>query len=169
MPVQTVVKNSGSERLFNILGPVVQFLVDPADASGAFGLMQGLVAPGIAIPLHSHADPEVIYVLEGTLEVLQYSEDSSRWLTARPGDVISIPGNIKHALRNGSSERVTLLLATTPNIYSFFRELAKPFEPDQPVGAPKPAEMQRLLTLSAKHNYWIASPQENAAIGLNGF
>jgi len=29
--------------------------------------------------------------------------------------------------------------------------------------------MQRLLDLAAKHNYWMASPQENEAIGLSGF
>jgi len=29
--------------------------------------------------------------------------------------------------------------------------------------------MQRLLDLAAQHNYWMASPQENAAIGLSGF
>lgn len=51
---------------------------------------------------------------------------------------------------------------------SSFRELASPFEPDRPVGPPTPEDMQRLLTLSAKHNYWIASPEESAAIGLNG-
>jgi quercetin dioxygenase-like cupin family protein len=169
MPVQTRAVHSSSEPLFHILGPVVQFLVDPADASGAFSLIRGVVAPGIAVPLHSHADPEVIYLLEGSLEFLQYNEGSSRWLTAEAGEVICVPGNAKHALRNSSSEPVSLLLATTPNIYSFFRELAKPFEPDQPIAAPTPVEMQRLLSLSAKHSYWIASPQENAAIGLNGF
>jgi hypothetical protein len=29
--------------------------------------------------------------------------------------------------------------------------------------------MQRLLGLAAEHNYWMASPQEKAAIGLSGF
>ncbi|MBV8830150.1 MAG: hypothetical protein JO108_13065 [Acidobacteriaceae bacterium] len=76
-------------------------------------------------------------------------------------------GRDEAALRNSSSKPATVLLATTPNIYEFFRELARPFEPDRPVGPPTPEDMQRLLTLSAKHNYWIASPEENAAIGLN--
>jgi quercetin dioxygenase-like cupin family protein len=170
MSLQAQLIHSSREPLFNILGPVIQFLVDPTGTAGAFGLIRGVVAPGIAIPLHSHADPEVIYVLEGVLEFLQYKEHSSQWLAAKPGDVISIQSNVKHALRNTSSDSVTLLLATTPNIYSFFRELANPGEnSDGPIGPPTPADMERLLTLSAKHHYWIASPQENAAIGLNGF
>jgi hypothetical protein len=27
--------------------------------------------------------------------------------------------------------------------------------------------MQRLLALSAKYNYWIGSPEENEAVGVN--
>src|SRR5258708_37408235 len=73
------------------------------------------------------------------------------------------------ALRNTSPATVTLLLTTTPNIYRFFRELGKPFHPDQPLGPPTPQDMQRLLDLAAKHNYWTASPQDNEAIGLSGF
>jgi hypothetical protein len=29
--------------------------------------------------------------------------------------------------------------------------------------------MHRLQALAAKYNYWMASPQENAAIGLSDF
>ena len=166
MALQTQLIHSNSAPLFNILGPLVHFLVDPADASGAFGLIQATVASGIAVPLHSHADPEVIYLLEGALEFLQYDGNSSRWLTARHGEIIRIPGDVKHALRNTSPEPTTVLLATTPNIYSFFRELGQPYDPGRSAGPPTPEDMQRLLALSTKYNYWIGSPEENAAIGL---
>lgn len=160
--------DSSQEPPFDILGPVVQFLVDPAATSDAFGVIRGIIAPGVVVPLHSHADPEVIYVLDGALEFLRNEGDLHHWLTARPADVICIPSEVKHALRNNSSQAATALAVTTPNIYRFFRELAKPFDPDQPTGAPTPEDIQRLLTLSAKYNYWIASPEENAAIGLDG-
>jgi uncharacterized RmlC-like cupin family protein len=130
--------------------------------------MRAIIAPGVVIPLHSHADPEVFFVLEGILELLQYDGASSRWLTASSGEVICIPGDVKHALRNTSSTPVTALLTTTPNIYSFFRELGKPFHPDQAAAPPTPEDMQSFLTLAAKHKYWLASPQENVAIGLTG-
>jgi hypothetical protein len=128
-----------------------------------------IVPPWVAIPLHSHADPEVFYVIEGTIEFLQYDGDSSRWLTANSGDLICAPSNAKHALRNSSSASVTYLVASTPNAYNFLSELEKSFHPDPSAGAPTPEEMQLLLTLVAKYNYWVASPQENAAIGLTGF
>jgi quercetin dioxygenase-like cupin family protein len=169
MPTQTQLIHSSSEPFFNIFGPVVQFLVAPADVSGAFALMRSIIAAGVAIPLHSHADPEVVYVIEGVMDVLQYSGDSSRWLTAGPGDTIRIPGQVKHALRNSSSASATLLLTITPNIYGFFRKLGKPFHPGDPMRPPTPQDVQRLIALAAKNNYWLASPQENAAIGLTGF
>ena len=79
--------------------------------------------PGIAIALHSYADPEVFFMLEALLQVWRYEGDSGRWLTASPGDLISILGNLKHAIRNNSAAPVTVVLTTTPAIYEFFREL----------------------------------------------
>jgi len=169
MPTQTQVIHSSNEPLFDIFGPLLQFLVTPAQSSQAFALMRGMVPPGVAIPLPSHADPEVLFVLEGELNVLQYEGDSSHWVTTRPGEIVCIPGDVRHALRNTSPATVTLLLTTTPNIYRFFRELGKPFHPDQPLGPPTPQDMQRLRDLASQHNYWMASPEENAAIGLSGF
>jgi quercetin dioxygenase-like cupin family protein len=164
--VQTKVVHSSAEPLFNVFGPLHQFLVDPADTSGAFGIMRAAVPSGVAIPLHSHADPEVFFVLEGVLEVLQYDGSSNDWLTASCGDVICIPGGVKHAIRNRSSAAVTVLLATTPNIYEFFRELGRPFNPEEKAGPPTHEDMQRLLALVAKYGYWIGSPEENEAVGL---
>src|ERR1700738_2824318 len=161
--MQTQLIGSTDAVLFNIFGPLLQFLVTPAQTSGAFALMRGIVPPEVAIPLHSHADPEVLVVLEGELEVLD-DGDSSRWLAAKPGETLCIPGGIKHALRNASAGPAVILLTTTPNIYGFFRELGKPFDPGQPATPPTAEDMQRLRALAAKHNYWMASPQENAAI-----
>jgi quercetin dioxygenase-like cupin family protein len=92
--------------------------------------MKSIVPPHMAIPLHSHADPEVLFVLQGEMEVLKHVGDSGSWLTAKPGETICIPGDVKHAVRNGSPAPVTVLVATTPNVYGFFRELGRPFRPD---------------------------------------
>jgi quercetin dioxygenase-like cupin family protein len=165
--LETRLINPENEPTFNVLGPDVQFLVDPPETAGAFGLIRGIVAPGVAIPLHSHADPEVMVVLDGALEFLQYTGRAGRWLTARRGEIISIPGNVKHALRNNSPANTSLLLVTTSNIFGFFRALGNPVNPDSKPAALTPADMARLMSLSAKHDCWLASPEENAAIGLN--
>jgi quercetin dioxygenase-like cupin family protein len=136
--MQTKVIHSSEEPFYNVFGPLHQYLVNPADTGGAFAIMRATVPFGIGIPLHSHADPEVFFVLEGLMEVLQYDGSSSRWLSASPGDVICIPGHVKHAIRNSSSGPATL----------------------------HGEDMQRLLALAAKYNYWIGSPQENEAISF---
>jgi quercetin dioxygenase-like cupin family protein len=169
MPIETTIIHSNDAMLFNVFGPLQQFLVAPSDTSGAFGIMRAIVPPSIAIPLHSHADPEVFFVLEGLLEVLRWSGEVSHWVTARPGDVICVPGGIKHGIRNNSTAPTVILLATTPKIYEFFRELGKPYKPGEPAGPPTEEDMRRLLGLAAKYQYWIGSPQENAAISLSGF
>jgi len=56
---------------------------------------------------------------------------------------------------------------TKSELYSFFRELARPFAPNQPAAAATPETMQQLFEVAAKYGYWLASPAENAAIGLN--
>ena len=120
--MQTQRIGSSGAPLFNVFGPfgpLLRFLVTPAQTSGAFAFMRGIVPPGVAIPLHSHADPEVLVVLEGELEVLQ-DGPSSRWLAAKPGETICIPGGIKQALRNAPAGPAVILLTTTPNIYGFF-------------------------------------------------
>jgi quercetin dioxygenase-like cupin family protein len=160
--MQTNVIHSTTEPLFSVFGPLHQFLVGPAETSGAFGLMRAAVPSGTAIPLHSHADPEVFFVLD----VLQYDGSSNHWLTASAGDVICIPGGAKHAIRNSSPASVTVLLATTPNLFEFFRELGRPFHEEQKAGPPTPEDTQRLMALAGRYNYWIGSREENAAVGL---
>jgi Cupin domain len=128
--------------------------------------MRCVVPAGVVIPLHSHPDPEAYYVLEGALEVLQHDGSSGYWLTSERGETVSIPGNVQHAIRNLSDWSAEILLISTPNIYEFFRELGKPVNAEQPPALPTPDDLQRLQQLSERYNYWLASPEENAAIGL---
>ena len=43
------------------------------------------------IPLHSHADPEIFYVLDASLEVFQAKGPSEGWQTINAGNVVSSP------------------------------------------------------------------------------
>jgi quercetin dioxygenase-like cupin family protein len=169
MASQTQLLHSSAQPYIDVFGPLAQFLNTPEQSGNNFSIMKAIIPPGVAIPLHSHPDPEALLLLEGSLEFLQYSDNSHRWLTATSDDVISVPPNVKHSFRNTSSQPASTLLISTPNIYNFFRELGKPIDQDRPPALPKSEDMQKLLLLSQKYNYWMASPQENAAIGLPGF
>jgi hypothetical protein len=115
----------------------------------------------------SRADPEIFYVLDGSLEVFQAEGPSEGWQTINAGEVVSIPGNGKHALRNTSSSPTTSITVSKQQLYSFFRELARPFDPHRPPAPPTPNDMQQLFSAAGKYEYWLASPDENAAIGIS--
>ena len=157
---------ASTEHTFDIFGVQLQFLVAPEQSSGKISLYRGTLPPGVVIPLHSHPEPEVFYVLEGNLEVYQESGAQQGWSIARAGNVVAIPADIKHALRNTSSSPVTTVLVTQDRLYAFFREIAKPVD-GQPGTPPSPEELQQLSIVAAKYGYWMGSPEENESIGIN--
>lgn len=154
------------KQVFNAAGVLLQFLAAPEDVGDGICLIRGTMPPGVAVPLHSHEDLELLYVLEGTLEVYRSNGGSTGWTKASVGGAVVIPGDVKHALRNASSLPVILALVTKSQLYAFFRELAKPFDPLLRPMPPTREEIQELLAVAAKYGYWLASPEENAAIGL---
>jgi quercetin dioxygenase-like cupin family protein len=152
--------------VFNALGVLLEFLATPDEVADAVCLIRGEIPPGVVVPLHSHRDPEIFYILEGSLEVFQSNQLSSGWNTLGVGDVATIPGNVHHALRNSSSVPVTSVTVTKSGLYEFFREVAQPFDPNQPPAPPTAEARQKLFAIAAKHGYWLASREENAEVGL---
>ena len=155
------------QQTFIVLGVLLQFLSTPEQINDQIGVMRGTVPSGVVIPLHSHADPEIFYVLNGSIEVFQAEGPSAGWQTVNAGEVVSIPGNVRHALRNTSPSPITSITVSKHELYSFFRELARPFDPNRPPAPPTPEEMQQLFSVAEKYEYWLASPDENAAIGIS--
>jgi quercetin dioxygenase-like cupin family protein len=155
------------EPMFAVVGILLQFISTPYQNGGSLSVMRGGIPPSAVIPLHSHKDPEIFYVLEGTMEVYQDDGISPGWQTAGAGEVVTIAGGVKHVLRNLGSKMVMAVLVTEQHLYHFFRELAEPLDPNAVPAAPKPEVMQRLFEAAARYQYWIGSPSENAAIGIN--
>jgi hypothetical protein len=85
-------------------------------------------------------------------------------LIGDPACTSLILSDVKHAFRNGSSVPATLALVTQSELYAFFRELAKPFDPDERLVSPTPEAVEELFEVAAKHRYWMASPE---AIGIS--
>ena len=98
--------------VFNAGGVLLEFLASPEEVGESICLIRGMMPPGVVVPLHRHEEPELLYVLEGSLEVYRSDGPSGGWMAARVGDIVVIPSNVKHALRNGSSVPATLALVT---------------------------------------------------------
>ena len=164
---KTGTKRGAEQQTYIVLGVLLQFLSTPEQIYDQISVMRGTVPSGAVIPLHSHADPEIFYVLNGSLEVFQAEGPSEGWNTVTAGEVVSIPGNVRHALRNISHSPATLITVSKQELYSFFRELARPFDPSRPPAPPSREEIQQLFSVAEKYEYWLASRDENAAIGIS--
>src|ERR1700738_2206168 len=97
---KTGTNSRAEEQTFIVLGVLLQFLSTPEQIDDQISVMRGTVPSGVVIPLHSHADPEIFYVLNGSLEVFQADGPSAGWQTVKAGEFVSIPGNVRDALRN---------------------------------------------------------------------
>jgi quercetin dioxygenase-like cupin family protein len=164
---KTGTSRGAEQQTFMVAGVLLQFLSTPEQINDQISVMRGTNPSGVVIPLHSHADPEIFYVLNGSLEIFQAEGPSEGWQTVNAGEVVSIPGNVRHALRNTSPSPITSIIVSKQELYSFFRELARPFDPNKPPARPTQEEMQQLFSLAEKYEYWLASPDENAAIGIS--
>jgi quercetin dioxygenase-like cupin family protein len=147
-------------------GTLFEFLASRDETGSEICLIRGTIPPGVAVPLHSHSDVELFYVLEGSLEAFQFGNGTHEWLSFGPGDIVSISGNTKHALRNSSLLPATTIVVTTSKLYSFFQEVSKPVDRDPAAKPPMPEEIQKVFETAARYGYWMVSPEENAAIGL---
>jgi quercetin dioxygenase-like cupin family protein len=147
-------------------GTLFEFLTSPDETGSEICLIRGTIPSGVSVPLHGHSDVELFYVLEGSLEAFQFGNGAHGWVSFGPGDVVSIPGNTKHALRNSSQLPSTAVVVTTSKLYSFFQEVSKPVDRDPKAIRPTPEELQKLFETAARYGYWMGSREENAAIGL---
>jgi quercetin dioxygenase-like cupin family protein len=148
-------------------GSLFEILASPEEVGDPICLIRGTVPPAVVVPLHSHSDLELFYVLEGSVEIFQSKEGASGWTTVGAGAVVAVPGNVKHALRNTSSLQATMVVVTTSKLYEFFGEVSKPFDLKRRPSPPTPEEMEKLFSTAARYGYWMASPEENAAIGIS--
>lgn len=163
--VKTTQERNRHEQRFTPNGTLFEFLVSPDEAEAEICLIRGTMPAGVAVPLHSHADVELFYILEGSIEA--YRASDSRWATVEAGHVVTIPGNTKHALRNTSALPATIVVVTTSKLYDFFHEVSKPFDPTRSATPPTPDEFQKFFKTVEKYGYWMGSREENAAIGLS--
>lgn len=159
----------GDRETLEVFGPSVQFLVAPQSSDEAPCIIKGTIPPVVSVPMHRHPGIEAFFVLSGDVEVLSDEGGKAHWITAGPGDFIEVPSNAKHAFRNRSQHPVIQLIITTSKLGRFFQEVGRPVTLDEKVGTPSPDEIRRFLKIAERYGYWLATPEENAAVGISLF
>jgi quercetin dioxygenase-like cupin family protein len=151
---------SGTHQVFAPqpdLRPANQYLTEVTDDEHDYCVMLCSLPQGAVVPLHSHADRETFYVIAGNPDVFM----GDHWETLSPGKVADARNGIRHAWRNSSEAKVSMLCVTTMRMARFLRDVA--VDMDSPALA---VDAQRFLRLVRENGYWLAGPDENAAIGL---
>jgi hypothetical protein len=82
---KTDTSRGADQQTFIVLGVLLQFLSTPEQVKDQISVMRGTISSGVVIPPHSHADPEIFYMLDGSLEVFQ----SEGWQTVSTGEVVT--------------------------------------------------------------------------------
>lgn len=151
---------------FSISGPVLEFLVTPKQAAEQFTVIKGTMRHEVTVPLHSHPEVEWMFILEGTMQVWADSPEQPQWFNVAVGESVLIPSNARHALRNISGNSVSILLMTAARLGHFFEQVAAPLAPGEQPMPPPPERIQKFLEVQQQYGYWSASPEENAAVGI---
>jgi quercetin dioxygenase-like cupin family protein len=155
------VANTPPGQTLDVFGATVEFL----SWSDEFCVMLGVVPPGVAVPLHRHADAEDFFILSGQQQILVSDGDALVWRTASAGYYVRIPGNVLHAHRNVGDEAAVDLIATTARLGRFFVEIGRPVT--ESLAPPTPQELTHFAETSAKYGYVLGTPEENAAFGID--
>ena len=151
--------------VLKVLGTSIQFLVGPQQNENALCVFKRTIPPGISVPMHSHDSLEVFLVLSGNLEVI-IGDDKMRWIEVRAGDLIEVPSNVKHAFRNRSQHPVINLVFMTSKQGRYFQEIGRPAASWESVRPPTLDEIQHFVKTAALYGYWLATPEENASVGI---
>lgn len=144
-------------------GATMEFLISPDDDCD-FCVIKGTIPSGGFVPLHSHPDIETFLVLSGTLEALTETDIGLGWKEVHAGDYLHVESDARHAWRNPGVESGIALVITTRRLGRFFLEMGRPIN-----GAPEPPtadDVARLAALADEYGHWLASPEENAAVGI---
>jgi quercetin dioxygenase-like cupin family protein len=157
--LQRLADNTAGQTL-DVLGPTVELLT----WSDEFCVLRGVVPPGVAVPLHRHADTEDFFVISGTQQVLVHGENGLEWHDAHAGDYVCIPGDVPHAVRNITDEPAIALIITTGRMGRFFQEVGRPVA--DAAAPPTAAELWHFVTVARTYGYVLGTPEENATVGI---
>ena len=144
------------------LRPRNHYLTSLSFQSDDYCVFTGEMPPGAIVPLHSHADRESFYILAGEMSLY----DGASWRTLKRGELVDVLSNTKHAWRNASEASASMLIVTTVRMGVFLQQVSSPVEANPNAGSAD-AQRAHFRKLVEEYGYWLASPEENEAIGLS--
>jgi quercetin dioxygenase-like cupin family protein len=134
-------------------GTTVTVLATGGDTAGRYAVVELVLPPGTATPLHRHlADEESFVVLYG--EVVCQAGDRAP-VRIGAGGFIHIPAGMSHALEVPAGGAARVLNITTPGHERFIREAGAPGGRDEPA---TPQDEARFVAAADAHATEIMGP-----------
>ena len=134
---------------------LITFLATGKDTGDQFALLRIHAVQGAEAPAHLHAhEDEAIYVLEGEMTISMSGEE----LHARPGDIVTIPRGVEHALRYDSAEVTYLLHFSPAGFERYFHEMSEPAEYLGLPWTPARPDAPRLVATAARYGCIFTGP-----------
>ena len=149
----------------DVFGVSMQLLAELGANDDDVSLMRGQIPPGGVVMLHSHADPELFYVVTGAVEVSLGPVGAASWRTIESGRCVAIQGAAPHALRNRGDMPVDIVLVSTRRMALFLREVGRS-PAEVPPGPPSEDRLLAFAVAAQTRQYWLADRSENEAIGI---
>ena len=153
--------------LLDLFGPTVQFLTSPEEAEGTFCILISVIPREGFIPIHSHEGIECFFMLSGQQEVVVEEQGKFRRIVCNPGEFIQVPNGVKHGLLNRSAKPASSLIVTTAKLGRFYKEIGRPIAPGSQQEIPTADELQYFINAAKRYGYWMATSEENAAVGIS--
>ena len=138
---------AGQGRAFALMGSTLSFKDEPEDNDQAPFTFEHRMPAVSGVPPHREPNHEAFYVLEGVLEV---EADGIRY-QLRPGDFLSLPPGVVHALQNPGPGWMRVLTAVSPGCghVRFFSTAGAPI--DDPLNPPEtsaPADPDQIMAIA---------------------
>ena len=145
--------------VLDVLGLSIEVLAEAGRDADDACLMRGSFPPDAEVPWHSHADREVVHVLDGELQVAVGAAGEAAWTTIGAGGTVQVPSNVPHAIRNRGLVPATALLVATQRIASLFRKVS--VSPGtMPPGPPSLDRLHAFATAARTCGFTLAEARE---------
>jgi len=151
----------GEGEPFDIAGAHLTWKVKGEDSGYAFSVCEQTLTLGEGVPLHSHATPEVFYVLEGQADFFRIVEGKGDWIRCEAGSTMIFPPNSLHAFYNRSSEPCRVLGISTQLHQTFFDAVASANQSEPFSALPLAETMARVAEIGLRHNMYFAPYDAN--------
>jgi quercetin dioxygenase-like cupin family protein len=148
LELYSLAKEEGQATWF--LGVPTFIKATDEQTGGAFGLIEQIVQVGDESPYHIHyAEEEIFFVLEGELTFIS----GERQMVGTAGSYTYLPRDIPHGFKVTGDKPARFFILTLPAGFEQFV-----LEMSEPKPSAEPPDLDKLMSVAAKHNIEILGP-----------